>query len=85
VEAVLLAFTGVLEAVVFGRSSALRNEEVAACIVADAAVAEPELLEFCRQRLSGWQVPKRIFFVPEIPVSERGKISRRALAQQFAG
>ena len=33
VEAVLLAVPGVSEAVVFGRSSALRNEEVVACVV----------------------------------------------------
>lgn len=83
IEATLLKFEGVREAVVFGRGSALRNEEVAACIVANAAIAEADLLEFCRQRLSGWQVPKRIFFLSEIPVTERGKISRRTLSEQF--
>ena len=83
VEAELLRFAGVRAAVVFGRESTLRNEEVAACVVADKEVRETELLEFCRGRLSGWQVPKRIFFVEEIPVNERGKISRRALAQRF--
>jgi long-chain acyl-CoA synthetase len=83
VEAELLRFDGVRAAVVFGRESVLRNEEVAACVAASAAVRENDLLEFCRQRLSGWQVPKRIFFVDEIPVNERGKISRRELARQF--
>jgi long-chain acyl-CoA synthetase len=83
VEAELLRFDGVRAAVVFGRESVLRNEEVAACVAARAGVRENELLEFCRQRLSGWQVPKRIFFVDEIPVNERGKISRRELAQRF--
>ncbi len=85
VEAALLSFAGVRAAVVFGRGSTLRNEEVAACIVADAVVAEGALLEFCRRRLSGWQVPKRLFFLEEIPVNERGKVSRRALAEKFAG
>jgi acyl-coenzyme A synthetase/AMP-(fatty) acid ligase len=84
VEAELLRFTGVRAAVVFARESVLRNEEVAACVAASAAVQETELLEFCRRRLSGWQVPKRIFFVDEIPVNERGKISRRELAQRFS-
>jgi long-chain acyl-CoA synthetase len=84
VEAELLLFEGVRAAVVFGRESALRNEEVAACVVAGEGVREMELLEFCRGRLSGWQVPKRIFFVEEIPVNERGKVSRRELAQRFA-
>ena len=83
VEAELLRFDGVRAAVVFGRESVLRNEEVAACVAANAAVQESELLEFCRQRLSGWQVPKRIFFVDEMPVNERGKISRRELAERF--
>jgi long-chain acyl-CoA synthetase len=84
VEAELLRFTGVHAAVVFGRESALRNEEVAACVVANKEVREMELLEFCRERLSGWQVPKRIFFLDEIPVNERGKFSRRELARRFA-
>ena len=84
VEAELLRFDGVRAAVVFGRESVLRNEEVAACVAASGAVRETELLEFCRQRLSGWQVPKRIFFVDEIPVNERGKISRRELARHYS-
>ena len=85
VEAELLRCAGVRAAVVFGRESTLRNEEVAACVVADEGVRETELLEFCRRSLSGWQVPKRIFFLAEIPVNERGKVSRRALAERFAG
>lgn len=84
VEAELLRFDGVRAAVVFGRDSVLRNEEVAACVATSGGVREAELLEFCRRRLSGWQVPKRIFFVEEIPVNERGKISRRELAQRFS-
>jgi long-chain acyl-CoA synthetase len=83
VEAELLHFSGVRAAVVFGRGSTLRNEEVAACVVAGPGVRETDLLDFCRGRLSGWQVPKRIFFVKEIPVNERGKVSRRELAQRF--
>ncbi|MEP6699016.1 MAG: class I adenylate-forming enzyme family protein [Verrucomicrobiota bacterium] len=83
VEAELMRFPGVSAAVVFGRESSLRNEDVAACIVGCAQVREAELLEFCRHRLSGWQVPKRIFLVAEIPVNARGKVSRRELAQKF--
>jgi long-chain acyl-CoA synthetase len=87
VEAHLLRFTGVRHAVAFGRpagTGAFRNEEVAACVVAAPEVNETELLQFCRAALSPWQVPKRIFVVDSIPVTERGKISRRELAQRFA-
>jgi acyl-CoA synthetase (AMP-forming)/AMP-acid ligase II len=84
IEAALLAYAGVRAAAVFGLRSERRNEEVAACVVVEPGVAEPQLLDYCRRRLSGWQVPKRLFFVDEMPVNERGKISRRALAERFA-
>jgi len=84
VEANLLRFSGVRQAVVFGRASILRNEEVVACVVASPGVTEAELLEFCRRELSTWQVPKRVFMVDAIPANERGKISRRDLAHRFA-
>jgi acyl-coenzyme A synthetase/AMP-(fatty) acid ligase len=83
VEAELLRFAGVRAAIVFGRESILRNEEVAACIVAEEGVRESDLLEHCRTHLSGWQVPKRIFLVDEIPVNERGKVNRRDLTRRF--
>ncbi len=82
VEAHLLSHQEVRQAVVFGRDSALRNQEVVACVVAQEA-DEAGLLEFCRSRLSGWQVPKRIFLLEALPANERGKISRRELAEQF--
>jgi acyl-CoA synthetase (AMP-forming)/AMP-acid ligase II len=84
IEAHLRECRGVREVIVFGRKSAQRNEEVAACVIVDVDLSEAQLLEFCRARLSGWQVPKRIFMVDEIPVNERGKISRRELAARFA-
>jgi long-chain acyl-CoA synthetase len=82
IEQVLLRFPGVRQAIAFGRESALRNEEVAACVIANAG-CEDELLEFCRRELSAWQVPRQIFIVDTIPASERGKISRSELARRF--
>ena len=86
VEAHLLRFGGVRQAVVFGlpAGSGLRNEEVAACVVVSPQVSESDLLRFCRAALSTWQVPKRIFVVDEIPMNQRGKISRRDLARRFS-
>src|SRR6266705_1592776 len=86
VEAHLLRFRGVRQAVVFGLTAGagLRNEEVAACVVVSPQVSENDLLRFCRAALSAWQVPKRVFVVDAIPMSERGKISRRELARRFS-
>src|SRR6266404_2931977 len=86
IEAQLLRFKGVRQAVVFGRSTGagLRNEEVAACVQASPQTTENDLLRFCRDFLSPWQVPKRIFIVGAIPTNERGKMSRRDLARRFS-
>jgi len=86
VEAHLLRFSGVRQAVVFGRpagAGALRNEEVSACVVAPG-ISETDLMQFCRGGLSAWQVPKQIFIVDAIPANERGKISRRELSRHFS-
>ena len=85
IEEALLRFPGVRQAVAFGRpaGAGFRNEEVAACVVVDVDLRENEILEFCRNGLSAWQVPKRIFIVDSIPANERGKISRRELTRRF--
>jgi acyl-CoA synthetase (AMP-forming)/AMP-acid ligase II len=84
VETHLLSVSGVRQAVVFSRPSSVRNEEIAACVVADKNIDEAELLRSCRAHLNGWKIPRRIFLVAEIPVNERGKTSRRQLAELFA-
>jgi acyl-CoA synthetase (AMP-forming)/AMP-acid ligase II len=82
VEAEILRCRGVRAAIVFGRESERRNEEIAACVIAKG-LSEKELLAHCRARLSSWQVPRRIYFVDAIPVNERGKTSRRELARRY--
>jgi acyl-coenzyme A synthetase/AMP-(fatty) acid ligase len=82
VEAQLLRFPGVRQAVVFGIPSRLRNEEPVACVVGDFDARE--LLNFARSTLSAWQAPKEIWTVADIPVNERGKVNRRELAKRYA-
>ena len=84
IEEILRRYPGVRQAIAFARESSVRNEEVAACVVTDVALKESTLQEFCRARLSAWQVPKRIFIVDSIPTNERGKISRRELAKRLS-
>ncbi len=81
VEARLAQCPGVRQVVVFGVASALRNEEAVACV---SGTAKPEeFLRYARTVLSGWQVPKDVWLVDEVPVNERGKISRRDLARAY--
>jgi long-chain acyl-CoA synthetase len=82
VEARLAEYPGVRQAVVFGVQSALRGEEPVACVAGDDLGREA-LLRFCHEKLSPWQVPRDLWFVGEIPSTERGKINRRAVAESY--
>jgi acyl-coenzyme A synthetase/AMP-(fatty) acid ligase len=81
IEQRLAQCPGVRQVVVFGVSSALRNEEAIACVTGTTPPAE--VLRYARGVLSGWQVPRDIWQVEEIPVNDRGKISRRELARAY--
>jgi acyl-CoA synthetase (AMP-forming)/AMP-acid ligase II len=86
IERCLAQCPGVREAVVFGIASPLRGEEAIACIVrgSDTIVVDAgAVLRFCHAHLSAWQVPKDVWFVESIPLNERGKLSRRALAEEY--
>lgn len=82
VEKCLLEIPGVRQAVVFGVPSALRGEEVVAC-VAGEGIEAADVLRFCQERLSAWQAPRDVWIVPEIAPNDRGKISRRRIAAEY--
>jgi acyl-CoA synthetase (AMP-forming)/AMP-acid ligase II len=80
VEAVILQIEGVREAKVYGEPAGARGEVVAAAIVALPNVTRELVREFCRARLSLHKVPRIVKLIDEMPVDERGKIKRAALA-----
>jgi long-chain acyl-CoA synthetase len=80
VEAVLLQIEGVSEAKVYGEAAGARGEVVAAAIVATPDVTREQVREFCRARLSLHKVPRIVKLIEQMPVDERGKVKRAALA-----
>lgn len=80
VEAVILQIAGVREAKVYGEPAGARGEVVAAAIVALPDVTREQVREFCRARLSTHKVPRIVKLIDEMPVDERGKVKRAALA-----
>jgi acyl-CoA synthetase (AMP-forming)/AMP-acid ligase II len=82
VEARLAEYPGVRQVVVFGVDSALRGEEPVACVAGDDLVRD-DLLRYCQEELSSWQVPRDVWLVDEIPTNERGKVNRRILAEYY--
>lgn len=81
VEEVLLRHPGVVEAAVVGIPSSVREEIVKAYIVADPEQmpTKRELVQFCRDKLARYKVPKRLELVQELPKSALGKVLKRQL------
>ena len=79
VEAVLLAHPGVRDAAVAGTRDPEWGEAVTAYVVERSPVSDYELLAFCREHLAGYQVPKRIERVENIPRNAAGKVLRAEL------
>lgn len=48
-------------------------------------ISEEEILEFCRQKLAHYKVPKIIEFRGELPKTDVGKVSRRELREESEG
>ena len=44
-------------------------------------MAVEEIVSFCRERLTGYKVPKQVEFRDELPKTNVGKILRRALRE----
>ncbi|HEY0790030.1 MAG TPA: class I adenylate-forming enzyme family protein [Chthoniobacterales bacterium] len=83
IEECLRACPGVVDALVFGVPSPTRNEDLIACVVAGPAVTRASLEAHCRAGLSRWQVPRDFLLVAELPVDQRGKLNRAALARKY--
>jgi acyl-CoA synthetase (AMP-forming)/AMP-acid ligase II len=81
VEDALLAHPAVYECAVVSAPHEKWVEAVTAFVVlrSGAQVTEAELIEFVRDRLAAYKVPKSVCFIDRIPKSPVGKILRRAL------
>jgi long-chain acyl-CoA synthetase len=80
VEQVLLQIDGVREAKVYGEPAGARGDVVAAAVVASADVTREQIRAWCLAHLSPHKVPRIVKLIESIPVDERGKVKRAALA-----
>ncbi|MGB5335117.1 MAG: long-chain-fatty-acid--CoA ligase [Woeseiaceae bacterium] len=84
VEEALYKHPAVLEAAVFGVPDEAWGECVHAVVVPREDVTSEELIEFCRQHIAGYKLPKAITLSSEeLPKSGPGKILKRELREPF--
>ncbi len=80
VEGVAVMHPGVLEVAAVAQQDERAGEVVALFVVRkDPSLTEEALIEYCRTQLTGYKVPKRVYFREELPKTNVGKILRREL------
>jgi len=86
VELVVDAIEGVAESAVIGLAHPDFGEAVAA-VVARARGASPDeaaVIQATKAELANYKVPKRVFFVDELPRNAMGKVQKNALRERYA-
>ncbi|BCB04179.1 class I adenylate-forming enzyme family protein [Bacillus sp. KH172YL63] len=85
VEEVLYEHPSVLEAAIIGLPDDTWGEAVCAVIVPKpgASIDEQEMKAFCRQKLAGYKIPRRIFVEESLPRNASGKILKYQLRQSL--
>ena len=83
IEAVVAEHPAILECAVVGAPDRKSGEAVELFAVKRAPMLTAEdLLRFCRERLTGYKVPRDVEFRAELPKSNVGKILRRELRDE---
>ncbi len=80
IEDVVVAHPDVLEVAAIGVPSQSSGEKVKLFVVKkNPALTEESLIDFCKEQLTGYKVPKVVEFRDELPKTNVGKILRREL------
>jgi acyl-CoA synthetase (AMP-forming)/AMP-acid ligase II len=85
IEKILFEHPAVLESAVVAAPDE-RWGEIPVAVVAlkdGCEASEAELIDFCRERLAGFKVPKRVEFRPSLPKGGTGKILKRELREPY--
>jgi acyl-CoA synthetase (AMP-forming)/AMP-acid ligase II len=86
VEAVLAQHPAVAKSAVIGLPHPHWSEAVTAVVVLQdgAAASEDELIKYCRAALGGYETPKSVIFVADLPETVGGKVLKYRLRTEHA-
>jgi len=84
IDDILSQHPKILEACSIGVPDKYRGETVKAFIVTreGETLTEQEVLDYCKEKLAAYKVPKQVEFVEELPKTAIGKILRRKLKEK---
>jgi len=85
VEALMYRHPAIQEACIIGTKDAYRGESVKAVVVLRAThqgqLSEQDLIDWCREHMAAYKVPRVVQFVSALPKSGTGKVMWRALQE----
>jgi len=83
IEDVVSSHPDIIECAAVGVPDDVSGEQVKVFAVkSNPAVTEKDVREYCRERLTGYKVPKMVEFREELPKTNVGKILRRELRDE---
>jgi long-chain acyl-CoA synthetase len=86
IEDVVAKHPGVLEVAAVAQPDERSGEVVAIFVVRkDPALTAEQIIEHCRTELTGYKIPKHVYFRTELPKTNVGKILRRSLRDELLG
>ena len=85
VDNVLMDHPLIDQAVCFGYDDKMLGENIASAIIIKSGetCSENDVLQYAQEKLAKFKIPKKIFFVEEIPKGATGKLQRNVLAKKF--
>jgi len=85
VESVISGHPKVADVAIVGFSHPRWMEAVTAFVVAkpNESITEEEIIQFCKENLAGYKVPKKVIVLDEIPKNPSGKALKKDLRSQF--
>jgi malonyl-CoA/methylmalonyl-CoA synthetase len=85
VESFIDEMEGVVESAVIGVPHPDFGEAVTAVVVTktDNALTEQEIIDELKSKIANFKVPKRVFFVHDLPRNTMGKVQKNMLRDQF--
>jgi fatty-acyl-CoA synthase len=87
VEGVIFRHPKVAEATVVGLPHAKWVEAVTAFVVPkpNQTLTEEEIIQYCKENLAGYKVPKKVIILDTLPKNPSGKILKKVLRKEFQG
>ncbi|MBL4781034.1 MAG: AMP-binding protein [Porticoccaceae bacterium] len=86
VESCILNYGGIANVAVIGLAHEYWGEAVTAVVsgMADAQLEEQAIISHCKQTLSGFENPKRVIILEQLPMTATGKVKKHLLRQEYA-